>query len=69
MPQELRGVYERRFVLSEPQQRAADALGISRQTLRTLENKLIDGLKRVLRDQRLSEIRLDLQLSVPPPGS
>ena len=69
LAQELRDVHERRFVLSEPQQRAADALGISRQTLRTLEKKLVDGLRRALRDQRLSEIRLELQQPVRPPGS
>jgi hypothetical protein len=32
-------------VLGEPQRRAADALGISRQRLRTLERRLLDGLK------------------------
>jgi RNA polymerase sigma factor (sigma-70 family) len=51
----LRGVHEQRFVLSEPQHRAAEALGISRQNLRTLEKKLIDGLRRELRDERFSE--------------
>ena len=69
LPQELREVHERRFVHSEPQQRAADALGISRQTLRTLEKKLIDGLRRLLRDQRLAEGRLEVNQPVRPPES
>jgi len=69
LPPQLREVHERRFVLSEPQQQAADALGISRQTLRTLEKKLINGLRRELRDQRLSEIRLDLPQPARPSGS
>lgn len=69
LSQDLRDVHERRFVLAEPQQRAADALGISRQTLRTLEKKLIDGLRRALRDQRLSETRLELHPPARRSGS
>lgn len=61
---QLRDVHERRFVLSEPQERAAAALGISRQTLRTLEKRLVDGLRRELRDERLADNRLDLQKPV-----
>ena len=69
LPPELRDVHERRFVLSEPQQRAADALGISRQTLRTLEKQLIAGLRRELRRQRLSENRLELSQPARRSGS
>jgi len=46
---ELGAVHHRRFVLTEPQRQAADALGISRQTLRTRERKLVTGLRRALR--------------------
>jgi RNA polymerase sigma factor (sigma-70 family) len=46
---ELRRVHEHRFVQAEPQRSAADALGISRQNLRTLEKKLVDGLRRELK--------------------
>lgn len=69
LSQELRDVHERRFVLSEPQQRAAEALGISRQTLRTLEKKLIDGLRRALRDERLSASRLEFHQPARRSGS
>lgn len=43
---ELRAVHELRFELLESQERAAETLGISRQTLRTLERKLITALRR-----------------------
>ena len=49
LPPELKGVHERRFVKAEPQASAAQALGITRQNLRTLERKLVDGLRRALR--------------------
>lgn len=48
LPPPLRLVHERRFIAAEPQEVAAKALGISRQTLRTLEKKLVDGLRRKL---------------------
>jgi RNA polymerase sigma-70 factor (ECF subfamily) len=66
---ELRGVHERRFVAAEPQESAALALGISRQTLRTLEKKLVEGLRRELRDHKLSEGRLQVAQPVRPSGS
>lgn len=44
----LRAVHERRFLAGESQERAAQALGISRQNLRTLERRLLDGLRREL---------------------
>jgi len=50
LPEELRGVHHQRFVLGSPQRQAAEALGISRQTLRTLEKRLIVGLRRRLRE-------------------
>jgi len=46
---ELRGVHQYRFALSLPQREAAAALGISRQVLRTLEKRLVVGLRRHLR--------------------
>jgi RNA polymerase sigma factor (sigma-70 family) len=49
LPPELRAVHEQRFVLAVSQQQAAKTLGISRQSLRTLEKKLVAGLQRELR--------------------
>jgi RNA polymerase sigma factor (sigma-70 family) len=49
LPPELRAVHERRFVLAEPQVQAAAALSLSRQRMRTLEAKLVEGLRRELR--------------------
>jgi RNA polymerase sigma factor (sigma-70 family) len=66
---ELRGVHERRFIAAEPQEAAAKALGISRQTLRTLEKKLVEGLRRELRDQKLAEARLQIAQPVRRSGS
>jgi RNA polymerase sigma factor (sigma-70 family) len=60
---ELRSVHERRFVHAEPQRSAAEALGISRQNLRTLEKKLVDGLRRELR--RLSPMKKVLGFRQP----
>lgn len=45
LPPDLRAVHERRFVAAEPQERAARALGISRQTLRTREKRLLARLR------------------------
>ena len=45
---ELRDVHEQRFVFGRSQRDAAAALGISRQQLRTREDKLFDGLRRTL---------------------
>lgn len=54
---ELKAVHERRFLAAESQEQAAQALGISRQTLRTLERRLLDGLRRELRLADLAERR------------
>ncbi|HEV8548440.1 MAG TPA: sigma-70 family RNA polymerase sigma factor [Polyangiaceae bacterium] len=45
---ELRAVHERRFVAAETQENAARTLGISRQNLRTIERRLLDGLRALL---------------------
>jgi RNA polymerase sigma-70 factor, ECF subfamily len=45
----LRDVHEHRYVRGMPQREAAEALGISRQQLRTREAKLRDGLAAALR--------------------
>jgi RNA polymerase sigma-70 factor (ECF subfamily) len=45
---ELKSVYEQRFLGTKTQRQAAAALGISRQTLRTREQKLMAGLRREL---------------------
>ena len=57
LPAELRAVHERRFVLAEPQRKAAVGLGISRQNLRTLEKKLVTGLRQALRRAGLNVSR------------
>jgi RNA polymerase sigma factor (sigma-70 family) len=49
LPDDLRAVHHHRHVLSLSQRQAADALGISRQSLRTLEKKLIAQFRRHLR--------------------
>jgi RNA polymerase sigma-70 factor (ECF subfamily) len=54
LPEELRRIHHQRFVLATPQRQAAEALGISRQSLRTLEKKLVAGLR-----QRLGEAGID----------
>jgi RNA polymerase sigma factor (sigma-70 family) len=46
MDSELYAVYHLRFIVGEGQIEAARTLGISRQSLRTLERKLIEGLRR-----------------------
>jgi RNA polymerase sigma-70 factor (ECF subfamily) len=46
---DLKAVHAQRFLRAESQERAAQALGISRQTLRTLERRLINDLRRELR--------------------
>jgi RNA polymerase sigma-70 factor (ECF subfamily) len=48
LPAELLAVHRQRFGLAIPQRQAAEALGISRQSLRTLEKKLVAGLRRRL---------------------
>jgi len=48
LPDELRQIHEARFVKGLSQRDAADALGITRQQLRTREARLRDGLRRLL---------------------
>jgi RNA polymerase sigma-70 factor (ECF subfamily) len=55
LPPALRAVHEKRFVLAESQEQAAQSLGISRQNLRTLERKLVDGLRRAVQRAQLLE--------------
>jgi RNA polymerase sigma factor (sigma-70 family) len=45
---ELKAVHERRFLAADSQEAAARKLGISRQNLRTLERRLLAGLRREL---------------------
>jgi RNA polymerase sigma factor (sigma-70 family) len=66
---ELREVHDRRFVKAEPQTSVAEALGISRQNLRTLEKKLVDGLRRELKRVSLAEKTLGLRQPDRSPGS
>jgi len=58
LPPELLAVHEQRFVAAESQERAAETLGISRQNLRTLEKRLIEGLRRQIRRANLADGRL-----------
>jgi DNA-binding XRE family transcriptional regulator len=48
LPQNLRELHRLRHEECLSQERAAEALGISRQTLRTLERRLQDGLSTAL---------------------
>ncbi len=45
----LKRVHEHRFLASKSQEQAAKELGISRQTIRTLERRLLEGLRREIR--------------------
>jgi RNA polymerase sigma-70 factor (ECF subfamily) len=56
VPPELKAVHEERYVRGTPQREAAERLGISRQQLRTREQKLRDGLLRVLREHGLADM-------------
>ncbi len=48
LPAELNGVYHQRFVLATTQEHAASSLELSRQTVRTLERRILEGLRRHL---------------------
>jgi RNA polymerase sigma factor (sigma-70 family) len=65
LPPELKGVHHYRFVAAESQERAARALGITRQCLRTLERRLLKGLRREL---RLAQLRANQLASDPMAG-
>jgi RNA polymerase sigma-70 factor (ECF subfamily) len=70
LPEELRQVHHQRFVLGTPQRQAAEALGISRQTLRTLEKRLIVGLRRRLREAGVDPLPAPAKKSNPgAPGA
>lgn len=55
LPEELRAVHRERYELCRSQDAAAEALGISRQRLRTLEGHLRKGLSRALLRAELGE--------------
>jgi RNA polymerase sigma-70 factor (ECF subfamily) len=55
LPPDLAAVHRQRYGLGVSQDAAAQALGISRQRLRTLEKKLRDGVTRELRAERAQE--------------
>lgn len=54
LPSELREIHEFRYVQCRSQEETCSALGISRQTLRTREGRLRDGLRRHLKRMQLS---------------
>ena len=64
---DLRDVHERRFLAAESQERSAQALGISRQTLRTRERLLLDGLRREIRRFEQSERGMSFSQPTPRP--
>jgi RNA polymerase sigma-70 factor (ECF subfamily) len=49
LPPDMEAVHQVRFVRGMPQRQAAEAIGISRQSLRTLERKLLSGFRQHLR--------------------
>jgi RNA polymerase sigma-70 factor (ECF subfamily) len=53
LPPELGLVHQHRFVRAVSQEAAAEAMGITRQRLRTLEKRLVKGLRRALRQAGL----------------
>jgi RNA polymerase sigma factor (sigma-70 family) len=53
LPAGLKQVHDQRYVLGRSQEEAARALGVTRQSVRTLEGKLRDGLKKALRKAHL----------------
>ncbi len=55
LPAELRAVHECRYAQCYTQHQACSALGISRQTLRTREEQLRDGLRRRLKRLKLQQ--------------
>jgi RNA polymerase sigma-70 factor (ECF subfamily) len=57
LPPELDAVYKSRFVEAQSQYESAETLGLSRQRIRTLEQKLLEGLRALLQPKR------------PPPAS
>jgi RNA polymerase sigma-70 factor, ECF subfamily len=65
LPEELRRIHHQRFVLGSPQRQAAEALGISRQTLRTLEKRLIVGLRRRLREAGVDPLAVPAKKTNP----
>jgi RNA polymerase sigma factor (sigma-70 family) len=54
LPPDLARVHDQRYVLGASQEEAARALNLTRQRLRTLENKLRSGLRRALKRARIS---------------
>jgi RNA polymerase sigma-70 factor (ECF subfamily) len=69
LPDELRAVHHQRFVLAESQRRAAESLGMSRQRLRTLEHKLVKGLRRELRRAGLGDAHPVASLTFSNPSA
>ncbi len=60
LPLNLQSVHHHRYVLDEAQDVAADALGLSRQRIRTLEKKLRLGLIRELEKTRVQKISTEV---------
>jgi RNA polymerase sigma-70 factor (ECF subfamily) len=68
LPPDLQAVHRARFVLGMPQRQAAEAIGVSRQSLRTLEKKLLREFRRHLRRSEASKgTRPADRLAISPP--
>lgn len=65
LPTALKGVYEQRFVLGRSQVVACDALGLSRRTLRTREDRLRRGLRKTLQLAGLLNLATHIELELP----
>jgi RNA polymerase sigma factor (sigma-70 family) len=66
LPPDLRSVHHHRYVLDEAQDGAAQALGLSRQRIRTLEKKLRLGLVRELKKTWAQKISTKVASSPVP---
>ncbi len=65
---ELRGVHEQRYVKGVSQEEAARALGLSRQQVRTLEERLRDGLAAHLKGSQVAADAAATNLASPTYG-
>jgi RNA polymerase sigma factor (sigma-70 family) len=67
LPPGLRGVYEQRFELGVTQEAACKTLGVSRRSLRTLEDRLRRGLRKSLALAGLLRLERPLRLDTLEP--
>jgi RNA polymerase sigma factor (sigma-70 family) len=65
LPSELRQVHEALYVQGLSQRQAAEALGLGRQVVRTLESRLKEGLANVLRGVDVPDVRTTMVVQAP----